>query len=163
MSSGDGVRIWWDVAHQDLTDELELQERIVETLNRVNPWGTRGITMWLGPAGAEHEELPMQLDLDPEPGAEPVPTIEAIGDLPPVTAATVGAARVMWLPDHTHAIEPGFAGREIQVMTDSSEGLVAVSAAQARVSILTALRLAAEYGRTGVRPASIEWIDVAPE
>ncbi|THV35704.1 hypothetical protein [Glycomyces buryatensis] len=146
------ARIAWDVASEDVTDPAEIASLIVETLNMVNPHGTRGITMWLGPIGAERDDMTLRLDLDPEPGGVPVASMEEIETLPEVTAETIGAAAVCWLPEGLIAVDPDIPGADITVMVDSSENLVHVAASEARVSIPEAIRLAQEYATTGQRP-----------
>lgn len=146
------ARIAWDVASEDVTDPAEIETLIVETLNMVNPHGTRGITMWLGPIGAVRDEMELRLDLDPEPGRKPVDSIEEIENLPEVTAATTGAAAVRWLPENLTAVDPASPGVDIVVMVDSSDDLVRVPARQARMTIPAAIRLAQEYAVTGQRP-----------
>jgi hypothetical protein len=152
------MRIWWDVAGENFADPDELVAFIVETLNLVNPQGTRGLTFWMGPDDAERKDMPLRLDLDPEPGAGPFTSFEEIAELPEITLATVsGAAAVSWLPDDLVAVEANFEGRDIAVMEDSGQGLVTVPAARARVSVPSAISAAVDYLRTGDRPANVSW------
>lgn len=94
------VSVWWDVSGEDFLDSTELTEFIIESLNLVTPQGTRGFTLWLGPLGSDPVDMPLRLDMDPEPGSVPVDSIEAIADLPEIILEDVqGAAAVRWLPD----------------------------------------------------------------
>lgn len=152
------VRVSWDISTEDIEGPDELSEFIIETLNLVNPQGTRGISLWVGPPGAVREDMPLRLDLDPEPGSPPVASIEMIAELPEITHATVtGAASVRWIPNGLVADDPAFPRRDIAVMEDSGQALSTVPADLVRVSIPTAIRLAAAYARTGERPEGIAW------
>lgn len=156
------VRISWDVSSEDFEDSQELLDFLIETLNLVNPHGTRGITLWLGPVSASRDDMPLRLDLDPEPGAEPVASIDAIAELPEVTLNTVGAASARWLPDDLTAVDPAFTGSEIAVMEDSGQELSIIRAELVRISIPTAIDLALEYFQSGSRPANVHWQVIPP-
>lgn len=152
------VDAWWDVSGSTFEDAEALTEFIIGTLNKITPQGTRGFTLWLGPAGTDPDDMPLRMDLDPDPGADPVESIEAIADLPRITLENVeGAAAVRWLPSELMAVDSEFTGRDIEVMEYSGEELVHVPANLARVSIPTAIQIAVHYVQTGERPTEITW------
>lgn len=122
----------------------------------VTPQGTRGFTLWLGPLGSRLDDMPLRLDLDP--GAAPIESMDAIADLPEITADNVrGGAAARWLPDEHFAIEADCPGVDLQVMESSHRDLLTVPATLARISVRTALRLAADYCTTNERPTGVEW------
>jgi len=149
------ARIAWDVSSEDITDPSEAESLILETLNLVTVHGTRGISIWLGPTGADRDDMVLRLDLDPEPGSEPIDSIEEIEALPEITVETLGAASVRWIPDNAIAVDPAIGGVDIKVMEDSSEDLVSIPAAEARVTIPEAIALAKEYVSTSQRATQI--------
>jgi hypothetical protein len=149
------ARIAWDVSSEDITDPSEAEALILETLNMVTVHGTRGITIWLGPTGADRDDMVLRLDLDPEPGREPIDTIEEIETLPEITTETLGAASVRWLPDNLIAVDPAIVGVAIKVMEDSSEDLVDITASEVRLTIPEAIALAREYVSTNQRPTQV--------
>jgi hypothetical protein len=153
------ARIAWDVSSEDITDPSEAESMILETLNMVNVHGTRGITIWLGPSGADRGDMVLRLDLDPEPGTDPIDSIEDIETLPEVTSETLGAASVRWLPDLSIAVDQAIAGVDIKVMEDSGEDLVDIPAAEARVTIPDAIAVAREYVSTSERPTQLRTKD----
>jgi len=152
------VDVWWDVSGSTFEDAEALTEFIIGSLNKITPQGTRGFTLWLGPVGTDPDDMPLRMDLDPDPGASPVESIEAIADLTRITRENVeGAAAVRWLPAELMAVDAEFTGRDIEVMEYSGDELVHVPANLARVSIPTAIRIAVAYCQSGERFEGVEW------
>lgn len=147
------VQAWWDISGHRFDDADSLTDFMIESLNRVTPQGTRGFTLRLGPAESAPADMPLRLDLDPDPGTAPLTSIAAVMELPEITLANAGgAAAVRWLPQHLVAVETAFTGCDIHVMESSADALLTVPASMARVSVPTAIGLAMEYCETAARP-----------
>lgn len=131
--------IQWDVAERDVGNGDEVLEFFVERAGLVNNWGTRGMTYWLGPAGAEPEDFPLRVDIDPD--AE--------------------AAAIRWLPDDLVGVDTEFhQNKPIHVLEDSGDPLVEIPAELVCTSIDTAKKVAAEYVETGQRPTCVDWVPI---
>jgi hypothetical protein len=158
------IQAWWDVSGDRFDDAGSLTDFMIESLNLVTPHGTRGFTLRLGPVGSAPADMPLRLDLDPDPGSAPLTSVAAVLELPEITLATVeGAAAARWLPQQLVAVDDAFTGCDIHVMEDSGQPLLEVPAAMVRVSVATAIGLAVEYCESGTRPtgdaiaAQVQW------
>ena len=118
----------------DTGDEAEEFLRNAQEIR--NNWGTRGMTFWLGPAGADPDDFPLRIDLDPD----------------------ACAAAIRWIPEDLVGVVPDFEGQAIRVLEDSSEPLVDIPADLVHADLETARRVAARYVETGERPDLVQWV-----
>lgn len=125
----------WDINEEPITNAAALAAFFDEQLQMVNPFGTRSVSVWLGPEGAKRRDMPLRLDLDPD----------------------TGLAAVRWLPDHTHATEPGIEPRDITVCEASDKPMITIPAAIAQVSITTARTIANDYVQGDQKPNIVTW------
>lgn len=131
-------RIWWDIADHTVHTGDDVRQFLTDSADKVNNWGTRGMSYLLGPADDEVDDFPLRIDVDPD----------------------AGAAAIRWLPDNLVAVTDYHHGAPIHVLEDSGDPLVEIPAELVRATINTAKTAAAEYVDTGQRPASLTWRSV---
>lgn len=132
------IEIMWDVSITPTPTGAAVHEWFDAHLRMLNPQGTRGYTVRLGPDDADEvDAMPLRIDVDPD----------------------AGRAAVRWLPEHllAAALPPADQPLRVSEWTDY-DGLIEIPGQLARVDVATAVALAAAYVDSGERPAGVEWV-----